>query len=85
MSFECTREPCWARPIDEVDGACAASPAFKACRFRTSLRANGEHTDDAEVLRPTPGEAEAVWPTPPSPPFTRGGKEGRHVRNKNAP
>ena len=82
VSFECTREPCLARPIDEVDGACAASPAFKACRFRTSLRANGEYTDDAEVLRPTPGEAEAVWPTPPSPPFTRGGKEGRMCATK---
>ena len=75
MSFECTREPCWARPIDEVDVACAASPAFKTCRFRTSLRANGEHTDDAEVLRPTPGEAEADRPTPPTPPSQWGEKE----------
>ena len=82
VSFECTREPCLARSIDEVDGVCAASPACKACRFRTSLRANGEHTDDAEVLRPTPGEAEAVWPTPPAPPFTRGGKEGRMCATK---
>ena len=76
VSFECTKEPCWARPIDAADGACVASPCFKACRFRTSLRATGEHTDDSQVLRPTPGEAEAVWPTPPGPPFTRGGKEG---------
>ena len=84
MSFECTREPCWARPIDEVDGACAASPAFKACRFRTSLRANGEHTDDAEVLRPTPGEAEAVWPTPPAPPSQGGEKKAARAQQKRS-
>ena len=70
MSVECTSEACLARSIDEVDGVCAASPAFKACRFRTSLRANGEHTDDAEVLRPTP----------PNPPFTRGGKVSATAR-----
>ena len=64
MSVECTREACLARSIDEVDGGCAASPVCKPGRFRTSLRANGEYTDDAEVLRPTP----------PDPPFTRGGK-----------
>ena len=64
MSFECTRKACLARSIDEVESVCAASPACKACRFRTCLWANGEYTDDAEVLRPTP----------PGPPFTRGGK-----------
>ena len=62
MSVECTSEACLARWIAEVDGVRAAPPACKACRFRTSLRANGERTDDAEVLRPTP----------PNPPFTRG-------------
>ena len=84
MSFEYTKEPCWARPIDEVVGACAASPACKACRFRTSLRANGEHTDDAEVLRPTPGEAEAVWPTPPAPPSQGGEKKAARAQQKRS-
>ena len=64
MSVECTVEACLARSNDEVDRACAASPACRACLLRTSLRANGEYTDDAEVLRPTP----------PGRPFTRGGK-----------
>ena len=43
-----------------------------------ALRANGEFTDDAEVVRPTP----------PNPPFTRGGKVSRHrphVHNKTLP
>src|SRR6202034_4172877 len=75
VSFECTKEPCWAQPIDEVDGVRAASPACVAYRFRTSLRANGEHTDDAVLLRPNPGEAEAVWPTPPLPPLHKGGEK----------
>ena len=52
------------RSIDEVDGACAAWPACEACRFRASLHANLEYTDEAEALRPTP----------PNRPFTRGGK-----------
>ena len=65
MSAECTSGSCLARWIDETDWVCAASPACMACRFQTSLRPNGDYTDDAEVLRPTPGEAKAVWPTPP--------------------
>src|ERR1700678_1697434 len=36
VSLECTMEPCWARPIDDADGACGALPSFEACRFRTS-------------------------------------------------
>jgi hypothetical protein len=54
VSVECTREECLARSIDEVGGVCAASPARQAFRFRTSLLANGEYIDDAEVLWPTP-------------------------------
>jgi hypothetical protein len=50
--------------------------SWTACRFRTSLRANGEHTDDAEVLRLTP---------PPAAPLHKGGKRRLRVRNKNAP
>ena len=69
-SVESTMEAALARSIDNVDRACAASPACKTCRFRTSLRANGEYTDDAEVLRPTP----------PAPPFTRGGKVSATAR-----
>ena len=61
VSVECTRGACLARSIDEFDGACAASPALMACRFRSSLGLNGEYTDDAEVL----------WPTPPAPPSQR--------------
>jgi hypothetical protein len=58
VSIECTSEKCLARSIDEVDGVCTASPPSKACRFSTSLLANGKYS----------GEAEAVWPTPPAPP-----------------
>jgi hypothetical protein len=65
MSAECTSGLCLARSIDEVDWVCAASPAGMACRFQTSLPPNGAYTDDAEVPRPIPGEAKAVWPTPP--------------------
>ena len=64
VSVECTGEACLARSIDGVVGAYALSPAMMACRFRTSLGADDEYTDDAEVVRPTP----------PDPPFTRGGK-----------
>ena len=71
---ECTSGLCLARSIDEVDWACAAAPACIACRFQTSLRPNGDYTDDPEVLRPTPGEAKAVWPTPPYPPASQGGE-----------
>ena len=49
MSVESTTEAALVRSIDHVDRAGAASPACKICRFRTSLRANGEYTDDAEV------------------------------------
>ena len=79
VSVECTSEACLARSIDKVDGACAAPPPGVACRFRTPLPATREFTDDAEVLRPTP----------PGPPFTRGGKERLAppwlsiVRNRN--
>ena len=54
MSLDCTSEVRSARSIDEVDGVCAASPACMACRFRTSLRANGEHTDDWRFCGPPP-------------------------------
>jgi Planctomycete cytochrome C/WD domain, G-beta repeat len=64
VSVECTSEVCSARSINEFEGVCAASPARKVCHFRTSSWVIGEFTDDAEVLRPTP----------PNPPFTRGGK-----------
>ena len=60
--------------IDEVGWVSAASLASLACRFQTSIRPNGDYTDDAEVLWPTPGEAKAVWPTPPAPP-SRGGEK----------
>ena len=82
VSVECTREPCLSRSIEEVDGA-AASPVFTVCRFRTSLRANGEATDDAEVLRPTPpwrGGRQSG--PPPLPPLHKGGKRKQPVRNK---
>ena len=62
VSVECTRGACLARSIDEFDGACAASPALMACRFRSSLGLNGEYTDDAEVF----------VAHPPCPPFTWG-------------
>ena len=65
------------RLIDEVDGVFAASPARTACRFWTSLQANGEYTDEAKVLRPT-----ALAP------LHKGGKCKRyrpHLRNRNVP
>ena len=34
-------------------GVRVSSPAWMACHFRTSLRASGESTHDAGVLRPT--------------------------------
>jgi hypothetical protein len=70
VSIECTREVYLARSNDEIDSACAASPPFMACRFRTLLRANGKYTDDAEVLRPTP-----PWPPP-----SQGGESSGAVR-----
>jgi hypothetical protein len=70
VSFDCTGVVCLARSIDEVDDVCASSSACMLCRLRVSLRANGEHTDDAEV----------VWPTPPCPPLHKGGKLGAAAR-----
>ena len=63
--------------LDASNCTCAASTLRRACRIETSLRANGEFTDDAEALRPTP----------PNPPFTRGGKAHHRsfARNKSAP
>ena len=46
-----------------------SSPDWKACHFRTSVGANGGYADDAKALRPTP----------PGPPFTRGGKGQAHA------
>jgi Protein of unknown function (DUF1553)/Protein of unknown function (DUF1549) len=51
---------------------CATSPVCMACRFLKSLLANGKYTDDAAVLRPTP----------PGPPFTRGGKVNSAARRR---
>ena len=62
-SVECTREACLAQSIGEVDGGRAASPACQAGHFRTSSWANDQDSDAAEAWRPTP----------PAPPFTRGG------------
>jgi hypothetical protein len=59
-SLECTRQPTSAPSIDEVDGTCGASPSCVACRFQTPLRANGEYTDGAGVLRPTPPNPNTV-------------------------
>ena len=73
MSVEYTSESCLTRSID---GACVASPPCTACRFCVSLWAKGEYIDHAEAL----------WPTPPDPPFARGGKRareqgaGKHLR-----
>ena len=75
VTLECTTEHKLGA-IDEFDCECAAPPPCMACRFGTLLRANGEPTDDAKALRPTP----------PCPPFTRGGKARAYrplVRNKN--
>ena len=84
VSVECTSGLCLARSIDEVDWVCAASAACVACRLQTSLQPNGDYTDDAEVLRPTPGEANAVWPTPPTPP-SQGGEKKAACANNDAP
>ena len=70
VSVECTKEACVARSIIEFECVCAASPACKACHFRTSLWVIGEFTDDAEVPRPTP----------PGPPLHKGGKGGATAR-----
>ena len=76
VSVECTRETCLARSVNAVDGVCAASPASTACRFRASLQANVEYTDEAEFLRLTP------LYTPP-PPFTRGERKRHRLRARN--
>jgi hypothetical protein len=83
VSVECTGDAYLARSIDQFDGARAASPVGNACRFRTSSRANEKYTDDDEVPRLHRGEAEAVWPIPPTPPFTSGGKDGRMGATKS--
>jgi hypothetical protein len=84
MTFECTREPCWARPIDEVDGACAASPAPKGLSFPHVV------TGERRTHRRCGGSAAHPWrgggclAHPPCPHFARGGKEGRMCAKKRS-
>ena len=69
MSIACTREACLARPIDEVDGACAASPGLSGVSF----------PDVFTGARRIHWRCRGSAAHPPDPPFTRG-KGGRRCQ-----
>ena len=84
MSLECTNELCLARSIDEVEAACAAWPAFKACRFQTSSRRTASTLTMRSFCGPPLARRRLSGP-PPLPPPSQGGEKKAAWRNNNAP
>jgi hypothetical protein len=90
MSFDCTREPCWARTIDEFDGTCVVSRALKRVvsgrrywRTRDTLAMPSFCGPPLAMPRFCgPPLARRRLSGPQKSLFTRGGKEGRMCATK---